>query len=66
LLKEIDKLKQPKKSVEIPKQSGKTKILENFVNLAQMEEGISNQAPTLNGTSCSSWILDSGASSRHR
>jgi hypothetical protein len=33
LLKEIDKLRQPKKYVKIPKQSGKTIVLENIVNL---------------------------------
>jgi hypothetical protein len=34
----------------------------NFANLTQMEEVISNQPPTLKETSCSNWILDSGAS----
>jgi hypothetical protein len=40
----------------------KNKVLGNFVNLTQTEEGILNRAATLNGTSCSNWILDSGAS----
>jgi hypothetical protein len=47
--------------VEISKQSGKTTVLGNFVNLAQTEEGVSNRASMLDGTSCSRWILDSGA-----
>jgi transposase InsO family protein len=61
LLKEIEKLRQSRESAEIPKQSGKTTVLGNCVNLAQTEEAISSQAPALNGT-CSNWILDSGAS----
>jgi hypothetical protein len=36
-------------------------ILGNFVNLAQTEKGISNQAPS-NEVSRTNWILDSGAS----
>ena len=63
--KELEKLRQPKSSVESPIPSGKTTILGNLVNLAQTE-GMSNRAPTLNETSRSDWILDSGASTRHR
>jgi hypothetical protein len=62
LPKEIEKLRQPKKSMEIPKHHGKTTVLGNCVNLAYTEEGISSRAPTLNEISCSRWILDSGAS----
>ena len=43
LLKEIEKLRQSRESAEIPKQSGKTTVLGNFVNLAQTEEGISSR-----------------------
>jgi transposase InsO family protein len=61
LMKEIEELRESKKIVEVPKQGEKTTALQNCINLAQAEEGMSNRAPTLNGT-CSNWILDSGAS----
>jgi hypothetical protein len=56
LLKEIDKLRQPKKSGNF-NAKWKNNSPRKLVNLAQTEEGISNRAPTLNGTS-SSWILE--------
>jgi hypothetical protein len=61
LIKEIEELRESKKIAEVPKQGEKTTALQNCVNLAQAEEGMSNRAPTLDGT-CSNWILDSGAS----
>jgi hypothetical protein len=53
-------MRQPM-SAESTKQSGKSMILGNFVNLAQTEKGISNQAPS-NEVSRTNWMLDSGAS----
>jgi hypothetical protein len=61
LIKEIEELRESKKIAEVPKQGEKTTALQNCVNLTQAEEGMSNRAPTLDGT-CSNWILDSGAS----
>jgi hypothetical protein len=52
ILEELEKSSQLKKDPGIPKQSGKTTNLGNFVNLA----------PTSNEVSRSNWILDSGAS----
>ena len=62
--KELKKLRQLKQSATSPKQSGRTTILGNLVNLAQTEKGISSQASTsASSKTCrSSWILDSGAS----
>jgi hypothetical protein len=59
--KDLETLRKANRSAERANQSGKTTVLGNFVNLAQIEEGISNQAPTLDETSRSNWILDSGA-----
>jgi hypothetical protein len=47
-------------SVESSKQSGESTIFGNFVNFAQTEKGISNQAPS-NEVSRTNCILYSGA-----